>query len=180
MGKRYFFAERSSMLRILSTRRWWRPPAKGVESQTARISLAVSCEISLAPERQYVRVVVLAAVARRRAIIAQRRAHSRHLVGGDRAADARAIEHDAQPRVSARDRAGNGFGEIGIVHRGRAVGAQIENLVAPIAKYSFSAVLSVRTRRGRRQSRRCERIFRDRRNLRLRWQGLRQRLRCER
>src|SRR5258708_26858630 len=56
----------------------------------------------LCTERQHIGIVMLAAVARRRAIIAQRRARSGDLVGGNRAADPGTIDHDAEPGFSPR------------------------------------------------------------------------------
>ena len=41
--------KRDSRARILSRRRWWRPPAKGVSRKTARISRAASAEMRRAP-----------------------------------------------------------------------------------------------------------------------------------
>src|ERR1700704_2814275 len=78
----------------------------------------------LCTERQHVGIVMLAAVARRRAIIAQRRARSGDLVGGNRAADPGAVDHDAEPGVSPRDRVRHGLGKIGIIDSRSAVSAQ--------------------------------------------------------
>src|SRR6266481_8176060 len=79
----------------------------------------------LRPERQHVGIVMLAAVARRRAIIAQRLARSGDLVGGNGAADPGAIDHDTEPSVSPRDGVRHCLGKVGIIDSCGAVSAQI-------------------------------------------------------
>src|ERR1700704_823701 len=79
----------------------------------------------LGPERQHVGIVMLAAVARRRAIIAQRRARSGDLVGSNGAADPGAVDHDTEPGVSTRDGVRHRLGKVGIIDSRGAVSAQI-------------------------------------------------------
>ena len=55
-------------------------------------------------QRHDVGAVVLARVARDRLVGAHRGADAAHLVGGDRRADAGAVDHDAGVRLAARDR----------------------------------------------------------------------------
>src|SRR5882762_7109056 len=79
----------------------------------------------LRPERQHVGIVMFAAVARRRAIIAQRRARSGDLVGGNRAADPGAVDHATEPGVSPRDGVRHRLGKVGVIDSRGAVSAQI-------------------------------------------------------
>src|SRR2546423_7770010 len=83
----------------------------------------------LATERQDVRAVVLAAVARRRRVVTHRGAHARHLVGRHARADARAVNDDAEVTDAARDGPRHGGRVIRVIYRFGRVCAEILNVV---------------------------------------------------
>jgi len=81
------------------------------------------------PDRENVGVVVLAREARGVEIVAERRAHAAHLVGGNLLALPAAAEHDAAIDAAIDDGAADGEAERGIVDRLFAVGAEVVDAV---------------------------------------------------
>ena len=80
---------------ILSTRRWWRPPANGVSRKMRTRATATSAGEHAGAEREDVGVVVLAREAGRLRVPRGRGPDARDLVGGHRHADAGAADEDA-------------------------------------------------------------------------------------
>ncbi len=80
---------------IFSTRRPWRSAPHSVSSQAGHDLEGQGLSDEAGAERQDVGVVVLAAVARRREVVAVGGAHAGHLVGGHGRADAGAVDDDA-------------------------------------------------------------------------------------
>ncbi len=118
----------------LATRRAWRPPSKDVERKVLRQSLAASVPSKRPPMRQHIGVVVLAREPRGGDVVAQRGAHLAVAVGGDRHADAGAADEQAAPRLAGLHRSRHLLGEVGIIDRLRAVGAEIEHVKSQSAQ----------------------------------------------
>ena len=132
---------RRSMSAIFSTRRACRPPAKSVSSHAWRMSAAMSGAHQAAAQHEHVGVVVLAAHPRGVEIPAEGGADARHLVGGDAHADPGAADQEAALDLVI----GHGFAHqgrvVGVVHRLRGVGAEVEHLEAVIYEPALEGFL---------------------------------------
>src|SRR5829696_6242194 len=108
--------------------------AEGGADEGARQLLGQLGPHDAAAEHEDVHVVVLHALVRRVAVVAEPRAHAGDLVGGDRSADAAAADED--PALGApldhgeRER----LGDVRVVHRLAAVGAEVGDLVPQLAE----------------------------------------------
>ena len=81
-------------------------------------------------ERQDIRVIVPARELRRRHVMRKGATDMTIAIGGDAHADAGAADQHAALRATAAERLGDSIREIRIIHRVRAVGAEIEHLQA--------------------------------------------------
>lgn len=67
-------------------------------------------------ERQHIRVVMFAAIARGRNIVRHPRADVGYFVRHDATTDSRAINHNSAPRATCADHLCDGVSEVGVVH----------------------------------------------------------------
>ncbi len=91
------------------------------------MALASSTRNQRGAERQHVGAVVLARIARQRLVGAHGGSRAGDLVRGDRRAEAGAVDHDRRIHLFARHQPRNLGGNVRIVHRIGALGADIEH-----------------------------------------------------
>ena len=118
----------------MSTRRWWRPPAKSVPRKAETHALAMSGPISRAPERDDVGVIMLAGEGGGDRLVDPRAAALGVAVDGDRDADARAADGDAALGRAGRDGVRQPSAEIGIIDAFGVVGAEVADVIAKLAE----------------------------------------------
>ncbi|GBC78425.1 hypothetical protein HRbin08_01920 [bacterium HR08] len=85
------------------------------------------------------------ALARGIRVVAQPRANPRHLIGGDRGADAAPADEDAALGSPLQEGVRDGFGVVGIVHRIRALGPQVFHIMPELAQMGDEHLLQLET-----------------------------------
>ncbi len=123
--------KRASIALTLSRRRWWRasPEKRAPMIRPHELDRQLRPD-NAGAERQHVHVVVLHALVRRVGVVTHGRADARHLVRGDRRADAAAAEDDPSLGRAVDNAQADGFGEIRIIDRLLVKRALVDHLVA--------------------------------------------------
>ena len=122
-------------------RRWWRPPANFAARKLSTMSMACSLAGAARAQRQHVGIVMFAAQARRFRVVRERRANASDFICGDRHADSRAADEDAEIGMALCDAPGNLDGEIGIVDGRLRPGAHVIDFVAAILQMLLDGIL---------------------------------------
>ena len=119
---------------IMSTRRAWRPPSKRCREERVDDLLGEADADDAGADRQHVGVVVGPRQARRVEVVAQRRPHAAHLVGGELLALPAAADDDAELGVAVAHRPPDGRAERRVVDRLGGVGAEVDDVVPGVAQ----------------------------------------------
>ena len=126
---------------------------RGCEESARRISSATSSPVMRRAECEHIGVVMRAGQAGGGDVMRQPAANRRMAVGGDRHADARAADQNAEIGALFRHRARRRPGQNPDNRRWPAVGAEIEHLMASLDQRGGKPVFQGSSRHGRRPER---------------------------